>query len=881
MSVVRKFALSLGSMLALILFVSAMGFAALEILGRRATDIVADSMRMQRLALEVDSRLQLARHVERDLMLHAGQLGKDEERAIYANEFQERLAEAARNVAWLNGMQQYSVNRRDTVESYFLLQELLFGLEHYGENFRQLVEIMSREGGDAPAFMAKSAEVESDFQQLNAIVRELAVSAANGAENASRGIDFYSNLVKYALVASVVFAMLLAFSIIWVLNRAVTRSVVKLRDAATELSLGNMEARADIRTRDEFGQLGMSINSMAVRMTALINNLESEASTASGRLLEAINAVSQGFLFFDRDGVLVLANDRIREIVGKDNDVLEIGVHVDEMLHRMAWNGLFTDAIGREEAWVKACSEHMNMPGHELEQQLLDRRWVHTKIFHTDGGEKVIVVSDITERKNTERNLSIMNSDLEDLVRDRTKVLVEKALELKAANARLRELDELKSAFLSSVSHELRTPLTSLLGFAKIIKRDFRRIFLPLAQEDKAVRLGTRIQTNLDIIGSEGERLTRLINDVLDLSRIESGNENWLFEDVDMNRAVNRAVNSTSGVFAYQADVELEIRRFDMVPLVNGDPDRLQQVFINLLSNAAKFTDKGTVSVDLYLDEQSLVHVCVEDTGRGIEPEYLERIFDKFHQVQKDDTLTEKPAGTGLGLAICRQIVEHYGGRIWAESKPGKGTSIHVTMPPVLTEGLPVVLVVDDDEAARSYLGAVLKRAGYAVRLAADGNEALKLAGKFKPDLITMDLFMPGMSGREAIVHLREDAALADIPILVVSVAEDAHAAGGDAALVKPVHGNAFLGAVNALLGRESAHPVLALRASDNACGMPVMGNDCVECRDEQELWERLESGFSGTVAVSESVVEGMDLARICAMPHVQLLLIPTPCRAA
>ena len=281
-----------------------------------------------------------------------------------------------------------------------------------------------------------------------------------------------------------------------------------------------------------------------------------------------------------------------------------------------------------------------------------------------------------SERKRKDMDLVSMNSDLEDLVRERTKVLVEKAMELKSANARLKELDELKSAFLSSVSHELRTPLTSLLGFSKIIKRDFSRTFMLLAQEDKSMRLGTRIQSNLDIIGSEGERLTRLINDVLDLSRIESGQEDWRFTEVDMAGAIHRAMASASGLFAPKPEVKLTIRRFDMVPLVHADPDRLHQVLINLLSNAAKFTDYGEVAIDLYLDDRDMVRLTVEDTGRGIESRSIEQIFDKFHQAQKGDTLTEKPAGTGLGLAISRQIVEYYGGRIWAESKLRRGTQI-------------------------------------------------------------------------------------------------------------------------------------------------------------------------------------------------------------
>lgn len=882
-SVVRKFALALGSMLALILFVAVIGFVSLRSLEDKAADIVADSMRMQRLALEVDSKLQLARQAERDFIIRTHDLGVDGSRAVYAREFSDRLGEAMRNVAWLQEMERFSVAKRAEEKSAAQLEELHRSMDSYSRHFQQLVEMAGTSGVIDQAFERKTADMDSAYMRLNSQVRQLALSATDGARSASEGIAWYSLLAKYMLVASVLIALLLATSIIYVLNKTVAKSVVQLRDAATELSLGNLEARANVRGQDEFADVGMSINSMAVRMTALINNLESEANVASDRLLEAINSVSQGFLLFDRDEKLVIANRQVIEMTGGDSGFLKLGLPMNEVIERCAKSGLFVNAIGNEKEWAQQRINHMYTSGQESVQPTNDGRWVHTKVYHTASGEKVVLVSDVTEGKQKEQNLTSMNSDLEELVRDRTKVLVEKAIELKEANERLRELDELKSAFLSSVSHELRTPLTSLLGFSKIIKRDFNRIFMPLAEGDKALKLGTRIQSNLDIIGSEGERLTRLINDVLDLSRIEAGKEEWQFVDVDMAGAINRAVTSASGVFELKPQVQLVIRRFDMVPLVHGDPDRLQQVLINLLSNAAKFTESGQVAVDLYVDERSLVHIRIEDTGIGVEPQFLEKIFDKFHQAQNGDTLTEKPSGTGLGLAICRQIVEHCGGSIWAESQVGKGTTVHLTLPAVEALSRPLVLVVDDDEAARDYLGMVLKRAGYGVRVASDGAQALSMASQRKPALITMDIFMPGMDGRTTIARLREDENLADIPVLVVSVADDCHTAGGDAALLKPVNGDAFIDAVNSLLGEEASRPVLALTNPAVAweCSLPPMCGEGVTRCSEEEMWQQLGRGFEGTVVVPEAMAEQIDLAQICAIPHVQVLLLPKVRRAA
>jgi len=878
MGIVRKFAVALGSMLALILFVAAVGFFALELLERKAGDIVADSMRMQRLALEVDSRLQLARQAERDFALRITDLGVEGARTVYAAEFAERLGEAGRNVAWLQDMERFSVDKRDTVKSAARLEELHQAIERYSDYFRQMVEMAAMAGIENRDFERKVGELDGEYLRLTSLVRQLAISATDGARNAHEGIAKSSLFVKYILVLSVLFALALAVSIIWVLNRTVAKSVVSLRDTATEFSLGNLEARANVKGGDEFAQLAGSINSMAARITTLINDLEGQAAAASDRLMEAIDSISEGFLLYDHRERLILANRQVREIAGDNARLLKIGMTAEHLLRLNAESGVFVNALGREEEWVlDRMAQHRN-PSAPMEEPLSDGRWMLIKTYRTGRGEVVVVMNDVTERKRKTLDLASINSDLEDLVRDRTKVLVEKAMELKRANERLRELDELKSAFLSSVSHELRTPLTSLLGFSKIIKRDFSRIFMPLALEEKSTRLGLRIQNNLDIIGSEGERLTRLINDVLDLSRIESGQDDWQFTEVDSAGAINRAVSAADGLFSSKHHVKLTIRRFDVVPLIHADPDRLHQVLINLLSNAAKFTEMGEVSVDLFLDARGMIRIRVEDTGRGIEARFINQIFDKFHQAQMGDTLVEKPAGTGLGLAICRQIVEHFGGRIWAESKPGRGTIMNIAMPPAEPVDRPLILVVDDDSATRDYLSMVLKKAGYGVRTASDGEQALSMAARRRPALISMDILMPGMDGRTAIERLRENENFADIPIVVVSVADDCHTAGGDATLLKPVKGDAFIGAVNALLGEEeSSRPIISLKSevvSDGRLLPSFCGDSITEC-SEKEMWLMLEEGFEGTVVVPESLAGILDLSRLCTLPQVQVILLP------
>ncbi|WP_460033701.1 ATP-binding protein [Megalodesulfovibrio paquesii] len=292
------------------------------------------------------------------------------------------------------------------------------------------------------------------------------------------------------------------------------------------------------------------------------------------------------------------------------------------------------------------------------------------------------ILQDITERKWAEEALARLNRRLEQLVEARTRDLGQKAMELEAANIRLLELDQMKTSFLTSVSHELRTPLTSILGFAKLVAKDFARHYQCLTGEDcRLAERGQRIQDNLDIISQEGERLTRLINDLLDLAKIESGKVQWRDEHIAPEALVQRAVRAVSAQFVQKPEVELVVRVAPDLPVLQVDADRMAQVLINLLHNAIKFTDAGEIRLEVRAPRPDVLQLRVEDTGQGIHLADLERIFDKFYQVAGRDTRIAKPEGTGLGLAICKQIVEHYHGAIWAESAWGQGSAFIVELP--------------------------------------------------------------------------------------------------------------------------------------------------------------------------------------------------------
>lgn len=282
-------------------------------------------------------------------------------------------------------------------------------------------------------------------------------------------------------------------------------------------------------------------------------------------------------------------------------------------------------------------------------------------------------------------SLAAMNRGLEHEVALRTRDLSEKAAQLELANAKLKELDRMKSAFLSSVSHELRTPLTSVLGFAKMIDRDLVKHLQPVVDASGNPSLEQkmdRLRNNLTIIESESERLTRLINDVLDLSRIEDGRMEWSDQPVDVGAAVRQAVNALRGQMETRPDVRIQVEVPQSLPPVHVDADRFQQLLLNILGNALKFTERGRVCVQARYAPDAGCLLCIHDTGPGIERGNLQKVFESFYQGSEGDTVTRNQRGTGLGLAICRQIVEHYGGVIWLESSAGRGTSVYLELPP-------------------------------------------------------------------------------------------------------------------------------------------------------------------------------------------------------
>jgi signal transduction histidine kinase len=305
-------------------------------------------------------------------------------------------------------------------------------------------------------------------------------------------------------------------------------------------------------------------------------------------------------------------------------------------------------------------------------------QFVETQLAGAVGSAsaRVLVASSVEEETLTPEDVLRILDETSQLrahsieLEEKSESLERATAELRAANEQLKSLDRLKDDFMSSVTHELRTPLTSIRALAELMRDDPK---IDLAQRRRFI----------DIIVSETERLSRLVNQVLDMAKIESGHAEWHTDRVDMCALINQAVTTTAELF-HERQAVVNVTLPDQVPKLMADPDRLMQVMLNLLSNAAKFVPVpgGRVGVSLSSDDTG-VTVVVSDNGPGVSVEQQALIFERFRQ---GGDAGNRPQGTGLGLPISRQIVEHFGGRLWLESRPGQGAAFCFRLPNNINE---------------------------------------------------------------------------------------------------------------------------------------------------------------------------------------------------
>jgi signal transduction histidine kinase/CheY-like chemotaxis protein len=389
--------------------------------------------------------------------------------------------------------------------------------------------------------------------------------------------------------------------------------------------------------------------------------------------------------------------------------------------------------------------------------------------------------------------------ELEQRVRERTTQLAVTNKELDLRNREVERATKLKSKFLASMSHELRTPLNAIVGFSDLLAEG-----TPGQLNDKQKRFVNHIKQG-------SAHLLQLINDILDLSKIEAGQLEMRAEEFSVKDTLPEVL-STIHPLAMAKNIQVE-QTVESQSLVKADRVRFKQILYNLLSNAVKFTPNGgRVAIDC-IDHWDFVRVSVTDSGIGIRPEDQKVIFDEFRQVAGSADGAQE--GTGLGLAITKRLVEQQGGQISVESELGKGSRFTFSLPAAATKSevhavlepatgsattasgrlTPLVLVVDDEGSARELLASYLEPE-YRVATAESGVEALKKAEQLRPDAITLDVLMPGSNGFETLAALRKNPETANIPVIILSIVDQKQvgfALGATDYLVKPVRKPALL----------------------------------------------------------------------------------------
>jgi len=494
-------------------------------------------------------------------------------------------------------------------------------------------------------------------------------------------------------------------------------------------------------------------------------------NTAVRRRSEAIlSSTSDGLVVFDTDGRITFVNPAAEEMLDRGAETL-IGIVTD------AWSlvGLEPAADGDVR---EAGSQVREVRVEEPEHRIIDVRVDPVLDDHGAYIGAVETLRDVTAE---------------------------------------REAAQMKNEFVSTVSHELRTPLTSIKGYIDLII------------DGEAGEINEIQREFLGIVKENSDRLVELINDMLDISRIESGRIVLKVQPLDLAERIEGAVNTFRAVLDQQGRT-INVHVPADLPKAAGDPDRVGQVLINFIGNAIKYSPEGgDVDVAAFVDG-TLVRVDIRDHGIGIAPEDQTRLFQQFYRV--DSTLTREIGGTGLGLSICKSIIELLGGQVGVESIAGEGSTFYFTLPLASSElvrtpslegplGSPggTILVVDNSEECANLIETYLTKRGYEVVKALTAEDAWKMAVDTKPRAITLDVLLDEGAGFELLQHLKADGKTKDIPVVVLSIICDEGKSarmGATGYLEKPIEKTRLIDIVDSLVG-SIASPVVLVVDDDKA----------------------------------------------------------------
>ncbi len=590
------------------------------------------------------------------------------------------------------------------------------------------------------------------------------------------------------------------------------------------------------------------------------------------RIEETASVQRQFEAIMDSSGDLILITDPEGRITDCNSRFLDYNLSKSELIGRLISDIFQQEHKSLVEETVKKVSvvHEVNLSFDEeltlktgIEELVLNA----TPVKLPDGTVKGYIFSlkDITERKGLERELNEAKQSLESLNQMLEQKVIERTEALERMNRELEKANELKGRFIANMSHELRTPLNSIIGFSEILLEEtFGKL------NDDQLRYVRNIQ-------SSGKHLLELINNVLDLSKIDSGRYELQYETFFVEEIINEVVE-TMKPMAEEKSIEMVINIEPEIDTLTADRVKVKQILYNLLSNAIKFTPEGgSVSISAghdRINNEEAIRFAVKDTGVGIPPDDLDRIFDEFEQI--DTSLSRQYGGVGLGLTLTKRLVELHGGTISVESTLGKGSTFYFTLPvakevkeevveqkeefveavqlnyPWTKKDAPLILVVEDDKATIELLTIHLTQAGYKVAHAYNGEEALEKARTLRPFAITLDVMLPKKDGWEVLQELKSDETTANIPVIIHSIVDNkdlAFALGATDYILKPLDKDILLEKLNEIAStkvRTGLPPTVLLIEPEE--------------READKLKEILQD--SGTIVyVARDMKKGMELA--------------------
>jgi adenylate cyclase len=639
-------------------------------------------------------------------------------------------------------------------------------------------------GGNALMAQAQSRilNVNNEIEEIvNRIEQQSLARRDASMRNARRAVD--------TAITGGLIALALALAVTAFIVRSINAPLRRLERSMSAITQGELDVPIPKAGRDEIGGMTRALTMLRdslkerARLEQERQRAEAAARQAQAQLAEAIEAVSEGFALYDADDRLVVCNSRFKEMYVGTGLKIKPGIPYETIVRKAAETGIVPLSPNERDAFIAERLERHRNPKGAFEQQRSHGMWLKISERRTADGGNVGVLTDISELKARELQLG-------ELV-DRLAEARDAAMEATVA----------KSRFLANMSHELRTPLNAVIGITEMLIEDTEESGNRDAREP------------LERISRAGNHLLQLINEVLELSKIEAGKLEINYETVDVGALVHDLVGEVEPLAAKNSN-RFVVECPPDIGTVRSDPTRLRQIILNLLSNACKFTEHGQVSLSVsrsLSNGEEFLAARVADTGIGMTEEQLSKLFQEFSQA--DSSTTRKYGGTGLGLAISDRLCRMMGGRIEVKSKVGVGTTFSMRLPvdrvdrsgvagamAVPTAAMTVaqvrpartnrVLVIDDDPTVRDLMRRYLSREGFDVVTAAGGREGLEFARELHPSVITLDVFMPDLDGWSVLQALKQDGDLRLIPVILMTISDEKQKGitlGASGYLTKPV----------------------------------------------------------------------------------------------